>query len=163
MPQDLWVPVRDAGVFAVRDPLERYSRVAAKQRKAHVIDLHFQSSRTVGQVLNAVLDPTLAAHGHAWVVTGTGHHAPTASHQKRNGVLFACVQDYLEARGYDVALAKDARGYAGAFLVHGLLPSEPPPDTTEPPPTWSVLRSGGAGFGGMDAAAPAWSPSAVLS
>mmetsp|Transcript_4209 Transcript_4209/g.13082 ORF Transcript_4209/g.13082 Transcript_4209/m.13082 type:complete len:371 (-) Transcript_4209:890-2002(-) len=174
MPQDLWVPVRDASVFAIRDPLERYYRVVSKQYRAEVIDLHFQSSRTVGHVLDAVLEPTVNAHGHAWVVTGTGHHAPTDSHQKRNGVLFACVRDYLEDQGYDFALAKDARGYAGAFLVYGLLPESavrpPPPDVAQP--AWSVLSSRRsapvvvappAAFV-MDGGAPSWSPtSAVLS
>jgi len=119
MPQELWVPVRDARVFEVRDPIERYYCVAARQRSAEVVDLHFQSSRTVGTVLDKVLEATIAAHGRAWIVTGSGHHAPTNSHQKKNGVLFDHVQKYLETSGFDFSIAKDSRGHAGSFLVYG--------------------------------------------
>ena len=147
MPQELWVPVRDAHVFDIRDPLERYYRVASRQRSPEVVDLHFQSSRTAGQVLDAVLEPTIAVHGHAWVVTGTGHHAPTESHQKRSGVLYHCVHEYLDANAYDFAVAKDSRGHAGAFLVYGILQDPVVPDTT---PSFLVLNNNRQHFSGGD-------------
>ncbi|KAJ8600306.1 hypothetical protein CTAYLR_000724 [Chrysophaeum taylorii] len=115
--QNIWVPIRNARVFEIRDPLERYRRVAEGQRP-DVVDLHFQSSRTVAGVLDAVLPAALRANPRGvWVVTGSGHHTPDNSHQKRKGHLHACVHAYLDANACDFAVAKDVRGHAGAFFV----------------------------------------------
>lgn len=117
------MPLRNARVFEVRDPIERYRLVAAAHDRGDVVDLHFQSNRTAPVVLDAVLDAALAGHpAGVWVVTGSGHHAPQRSHQKLHATLFHFTQDWLATRRYAFAVAKDHNGFAGAFLVTGLPP-----------------------------------------
>ena len=123
VPREIWVPLRNARVFEVRDPIERYRLVAAAHDRGDVVDLHFQSNRTAPVVLDAVLDAALAGHpAGVWVVTGSGHHAPQRSHQKLHATLFHFTQDWLATRRYAFAVAKDHNGFAGAFLVTGLPP-----------------------------------------
>mmetsp|Transcript_54 Transcript_54/g.80 ORF Transcript_54/g.80 Transcript_54/m.80 type:complete len:634 (+) Transcript_54:111-2012(+) len=121
IPQDAWVQFRDARIFGIRDPLERYAAVAALQTRPDVLDLHFQSTRTAPLVLDQVLDEALKARGQLWLVTGSGHHVPRGTHQLCHGVLHSTVLNYLEDNGYDFAIAKDNAGHAGAFLIYGHL------------------------------------------
>ena len=120
VPREIWVPLRNARVFEVQDPLERYRMVAANHDRRDVVDLHFQSSRTAPVVLQHVLDTAIRANpSGVWVVTGSGHHAPRNSHQQKKASLFNFVGDYLAAQGYTSTIAKDHNGFAGAYLVQG--------------------------------------------
>ena len=120
VPREIWVPLRNARVFEVQDPLERYRMVAANHDRRDVVDLHFQSSRTAPVVLQHVLDTAIRANpSGVWVVTGSGHHAPRNSHQQKKASLFNFVGDYLAAQGYSSTIAKDHNGFAGAYLVQG--------------------------------------------
>lgn len=95
--------------------------------KVALLDVHFQSAKTIAPVLNRFLTPALKRNDEVWVVTGSGHHV-VAGHQKREGggVLFNAVKRYLEEREEDMALeyrvGKDTSGgknksSGGAFLV----------------------------------------------
>ncbi|KAJ1450948.1 hypothetical protein M885DRAFT_589750 [Pelagophyceae sp. CCMP2097] len=119
MPPELWTStvLRNARVFELADPMERYAHVARSNAREDIVDLHFQSSRTAAVVLDAVLDAALARHSKVWLVTGSGHHTPVHSHQRSGGMLHAFCEEYLSTRGYDFAIAKDKNGYSGAFLV----------------------------------------------
>lgn len=120
VPREIWVPLRNAKVFEVQDPLERYRMVSANHDRSDVVDLHFQSSRTAPLVLEHVLDAALRANAAGvWIVTGSGHHAPQNSHQKTKASLFNFVGDLLTAQGYSSVVAKDHNGFAGAYLVQG--------------------------------------------
>ncbi len=120
VPREIWVPLRNARVFEVQDPLERYRMVAANHDRRDVVDLHFQSSRTAPVVLQHVLDTAIRANpSGVWVVTGSGHHAPRNSHQQKKASLFNFVGDYLASQGYSSTIAKDHNGFAGAYLVQG--------------------------------------------
>eukprot|EP00629_Pelagomonadales_sp_RCC1024_P000378 CAMPEP_0119263544 /NCGR_PEP_ID=MMETSP1329-20130426/2912_1 /TAXON_ID=114041 /ORGANISM="Genus nov. species nov., Strain RCC1024" /LENGTH=529 /DNA_ID=CAMNT_0007263255 /DNA_START=203 /DNA_END=1789 /DNA_ORIENTATION=+ len=115
VPREIWVPLRNARVFEVRDPLERYQLVSAAHDRPDVVDLHFQSNRTAPVVLEAVLDRALRANPDGvWVVTGCGHHVPQNSHQKQRAPLFQYTQSYLEEHRYEFSVAKDHNGFAGA-------------------------------------------------
>ena len=67
-----------------------------------------------------MLPAALEACGEAWVITGTGHHTNTRSHQRSapGGVLHAEVEAWLQAWEYTYSLGKDKGGHSGAFLVH---------------------------------------------
>ena len=118
VPQDLWTHevARDSSAFHIADPLERYRAVNARSvpppGEDALVDLHFQTLRTVGPVLDAVLVPLKGRV--AWVVTGTGHHR--SGHQAE-GTLFAAVEEYLKERRLPYEVAKDVNGYRGAFRV----------------------------------------------
>lgn len=118
VPQDLWIAYRDASVFEVRDPFERFQRVQANHCRSDVLDLHFQSARTAKLILDHHLVGCLQRSSTGvWVITGSGHHAPTNSHQKLRGHLHAIVKEYLKERCFKFLVAKDNRGHAGAFFV----------------------------------------------
>lgn len=95
--------------------------------KVALLDVHFQSAKTITPVLNRFLVPALKKHDEAWIVTGSGHHV-TVGHQRREGggVLFNAVKRYLEDHEEEMALefivGKDTSGgknksSGGAFLV----------------------------------------------
>lgn len=126
IPEGLWIDTarRDPEAFHERDPLARFARVNAAHALPTVLDLHFQSAASFAAVLDATLHRTLAVHGEAWVLTGSGHHVPSASHQARGGVLFEAVGQYLSGRagGADgqhlrFAAAGDRNGHYGAYKV----------------------------------------------
>ena len=147
IPQDLWNAHenRDSSVFHIADPLERYRQVAATttfhrnaaaSKTLGLIDLHFQSTKTFATVLDAVLPTELERHqdeqgeggGGVWIVTGTGHHVGTRTHQKGGGALESAVLEYLVDHGYHnetdglgytyrVFRGRDANGHGGAILV----------------------------------------------
>mmetsp|Transcript_9512 Transcript_9512/g.20627 ORF Transcript_9512/g.20627 Transcript_9512/m.20627 type:complete len:577 (-) Transcript_9512:99-1829(-) len=92
-----------------------------------LLDVHFQSGKTITPVLNRFLNPALKRNDEVWVVTGSGHHV-MVGHQRREGggVLFNAVKRYLEDREAEMALefriGKDTSGgknksSGGAFLV----------------------------------------------
>jgi hypothetical protein len=119
IPQDLWNPHenRDAAVFHIPNPLERYNVVAASVPRKDVIDLHFQSTKTFPIVLSSVLPTKLAEVEEVWIVTGTGHHVGSKTHQKGGGALERAVVQWLTEEGYNFLQGKDRNGLGGALLV----------------------------------------------
>lgn len=130
LPDRLWIDaaLRDAGAFHEREPLRRFALVNACHGLPGVLDLHFQSAASAPAVLDATLDAAVAAHGEAWVLTGSGHHVPTATHQARGGVLFEAVGAYLAeaapGAAWRHAAAKDRNGHFGAYRVWAAPPFE---------------------------------------
>ena len=95
--------------------------------KVAVLDVHFQSAKTVTPVLNRFLVPALKKNYEVWIITGSGHHV-AVGHQRREGggVLFNAVKRYLEDHSEELALefriGKDTSGgknksSGGALLV----------------------------------------------
>ena len=139
IPQDLWKPHenRDSIVFHIPDPMERYRQVMAMssslsaaaaavnnhddvvgQQNGGFIDLHFQSTKTFDTVLSQVLPMELQRHDQVWIVTGTGHHVGSKTHQKGGGALESAVLQWLVDEGYDkVFRGRDRNGQGGAILV----------------------------------------------
>lgn len=119
IPQDLWNPHenRDAAVFAVVDPVQRYELLAQSVPRDDVIDLHFQSTKTFPAVLERILPEKLQSYEEVWIVTGTGHHVGNKTHQKSGGALERAVVDWLVDYGYEFYRGKDRNGNGGAVLV----------------------------------------------
>ena len=119
IPQDLWNPNenRDASVFHIPDPLERYHAVASWVKRNDVIDLHYQSTKTFPTVLQVVLPKKLSEFIEIWVVTGTGHHVSDKTHQKGGGALEKAVISWLAEEGYSFSKGRDRNGMGGAVLV----------------------------------------------
>lgn len=124
IPQDLWNASenREASVFYISDPLERYQKVATSVQRSDVIDLHFQSIKTFSVVLETVLPLKLnkseADRHQVWIVTGTGHHIGSNTHQKGGGALESAVIAWLVDHNYKFARGKDKNGQGGALLVN---------------------------------------------
>ena len=130
IPQNLWNAHenRDASVFFIADPMERFRQVALMNGTAarrtgdasfEIIDLHFQSTKTFATVLEQVLPHKLqtATEAGVWIVTGTGHHVGSKTHQKGGGALERAVIQWLQDGGYSFAKGKDRNGLGGAILV----------------------------------------------
>ncbi len=124
IPQDLWNAHenRDSSLFYITDPLERYQKVATAIQRPDVIDLHFQSVKTFPIVLETMLPLKLLnkspeAPQQVWIVTGTGHHVGTKTHQKGGGALESAVIAWLADHNYKFCRGKDRNGQGGALLV----------------------------------------------
>lgn len=125
IPLELWNSHenRDSSAFYIVDPLQRYYTVAATSVGAseNVIDLHFQSLQTFGAVLDVILPEKLRSFFQVWIVTGTGHHVGSRTHQKGSGALEAAVVDYLleyfPPPVYEIKRGRDRNGLGGAILV----------------------------------------------
>lgn len=119
IPQDLWNPHenRDASVFHIPDPIERYNKVSANVKRRDVVDLHFQSTKTFATVLAAILPVKLSELDEVWIVTGTGHHVGSKTHQKGGGALERAVNTWLMEEGYNCYKGRDRNGLGGALLV----------------------------------------------
>eukprot|EP00980_Cylindrotheca_fusiformis_P022871 scaffold9857_cov127-Cylindrotheca_fusiformis.AAC.17 len=119
IPQDLWNPHenRDATVFHIPDPIERYNKVSANVKRRDVLDLHFQSTKTFATVLSAILPLKLSELDEVWIVTGTGHHVGSKTHQKGGGALERAVTAWLTEEGYNCYRGRDRNGLGGALLV----------------------------------------------
>lgn len=119
IPQDLWNPHinRDSSAFHIVDPMERYHHVAQSVQRADVIDLHFQSTKTFAAVLEKMLPEKLEKQSQVWVVTGSGHHVGTKTHQKGGGALESAVLTWLNQEGYEFVRGRDRNGHGGALLV----------------------------------------------
>jgi len=98
-----------------------------KDGKVALLDVHFQSAKTITPVLNRFLFAALKKNEEVWIVTGSGNHV-AIGHQRREGggVLFNAVKRYLEEHEEDHVLefrvGKDTSGgknksSGGAFLV----------------------------------------------
>lgn len=119
IPRDLWNPHenRDATVFYIDDPMERYRHVAKTCSRGDVIDLHYQSISTFPVVLESILSYKLETMDKVWIVTGTGHHVGSNTHQKGGGALESAVTEWLIYEGYTFAKGRDRNGQGGAILV----------------------------------------------
>ena len=124
IPGDLWNPHenRDSAAFYIADPLERYHAVMASHPPPNdgsaIMDLHFQSMKTFATVLQTVLPDLLERHGSVWIITGTGHHVGSKTHQKGGGALESAVLQWLlDQQEYRVFRGKDRSGQGGAILV----------------------------------------------
>ncbi|KAL3938454.1 MAG: hypothetical protein SGBAC_006632 [Bacillariaceae sp.] len=119
IPQDLWNPHenRDASFFHIPDPVERYNRVSSSVKRSDVIDLHFQSTKTFATVLAKMLPTKLSEIHEVWIVTGTGHHVGSKTHQKGGGALERAVTTWLVEEGYNCYKGRDRNGLGGALLV----------------------------------------------
>lgn len=119
IPENLWNPhqFQNSAAFQIADPILRYQEVAKRVKRSDVMDLHFQSTKTVGHVLSSILPQKLKGYPEIWVVTGTGHHVGYNTHQKNGGVLEDSVISWLQDNGYDFCKGKDRNGYGGALLV----------------------------------------------
>ena len=82
-----------------------------------MIDLHYQSTKTFGVVLAQVLPEKLKEYDSVWVVTGSGHHVGSKTHQKGGGALESAVLSWLSTEGYDFVRGRDRNGHGGAVLV----------------------------------------------
>lgn len=120
IPQDLWSAheKRDSSVFYIPDPLERYERVATAIQRSDVIDLHFQSVKTFPIVLETMLPLKFNKAVEVWIITGTGHHVGSKTHQKGGGALESAVISWLEDHNYKFCRGKDRNGQGGALLVN---------------------------------------------
>ena len=123
IPQELWSAHenRDASAFYIADPMERYrvvSEQSAGPRRENVVDLHFQSTKTFSHVLSNVLPLKFERHGQVWIVTGTGHHVGSRTHQKGGGALETAVISWLNEQGYEYAMGRDRNGLSGILLVY---------------------------------------------
>ena len=154
IPKEVWLPdTANSAYFHITNPIERFNAVN-DYHKAHLstvkiplcfessstmnsrvgkvalLDVHFQSAKTVTPVLNRFLPKTLSANNEAWIVTGSGQHVGVG-HQRREGggVLFNAVKRYLEEHedemGLEFRIGKDTSGgknkvSGGAFLVRKL-------------------------------------------
>ncbi|KAF4663376.1 hypothetical protein FOL47_005765, partial [Perkinsus chesapeaki] len=112
IPDGVWRNHEDgtaAAAFSIQDPIERFKYVNADrplptgQDGDIVIDLHFQSLKSVEQALDFALNFALWRHPclSVWVVTGVGTHVPEG-HQRKGGVLFEAVKEAVEAGSYHV-------------------------------------------------------------
>jgi hypothetical protein len=95
--------------------------------KVALLDVHFQSAKTITPVLNRFLIPAVKKSDEVWIITGSGHHV-TVGHQRREGggVLFNAVKRYLEDHEeemeWEFRVGKDCSGgknktSGGALLV----------------------------------------------
>eukprot|EP00515_Schizochytrium_aggregatum_P007559 CAMPEP_0202070714 /NCGR_PEP_ID=MMETSP0964-20121228/1351_1 /ASSEMBLY_ACC=CAM_ASM_000500 /TAXON_ID=4773 /ORGANISM="Schizochytrium aggregatum, Strain ATCC28209" /LENGTH=518 /DNA_ID=CAMNT_0048637619 /DNA_START=154 /DNA_END=1711 /DNA_ORIENTATION=- len=119
VPQVIWTDCanRDAAAFHITDPVERFNEVNKNHKHPGVMDLHFQTSQTVGTVLDHILStatPYSSEGGYAyvWLTTGTGHHTTQRLYK-----LFDVVRDYLDENEFRYKIGKDSNGHFGAFQV----------------------------------------------
>ena len=92
--------------FSIDDPIARFAYVNGKAKPApsmvdsegcFVIDLHFQSTKSVEVVLAQIfpqciryLSADSGIKGNIWLITGAGRHVP-AGHQSKGGILYDAV------------------------------------------------------------------------
>lgn len=93
--------------FNIENPIERFAYVNSKAKPApsivdnegcFVVDLHFQSTKSVMEVLGQIFPQCLrylsadsGSRGNIWLITGAGKHVPRGSHQTRGGILYDTV------------------------------------------------------------------------
>jgi len=137
MPPELWLPDTSKSdyFYLYPDPVARFIAVNEHHRqvlesrtipttlaspsdppRVTLLDVHFQSARTVSEVLDEFLPKALDSHDEVWIVTGSGRHV-AVGHQKKekDGLLFNAVRRYLDylGRAIDYRLGRDG----GAIVV----------------------------------------------
>lgn len=139
IPMELWTmhENRDSSTFHIVDPLERYYHVMASTKRSTgrraegdnllvegIVDLHYQSLKTFEVVLLSVLPEMMQTHDSVWIVTGTGHHVGSRTHQKGGGTLESAVLEWLIEQLHNgsapyckIHRGKDRNGQGGALLV----------------------------------------------
>lgn len=152
IPKEVWLPdTANSAYFHIPNPIDRFNAVndyhkahlstvkiplcfessngtvTSKGGKVALLDVHFQSAKTITTVLNHFLPKALSANSEVWLVTGSGQHVGVG-HQRREGggVLFNAVKRYLEEYEHEMRfefrIGKDTSGgknkvSGGAFLV----------------------------------------------
>ena len=149
MPKECWLPSTDNSNYFVShpNPIKRFNAINDQHKpylasvtiptslegstpggKVTLMDVHFQSAKSVITVLDRFLPPALEHSEEVWIIAGLGTHIE-AGHQKRGnaktgGVLFNAVKKYLaeheQEMGVEWRIGKEAAGamYAnGSFLV----------------------------------------------
>ncbi len=153
IPKEVWLPdTANSAYFHIKDPIQRFNAVNdyhkehlssvqiplcfesksngtvnSRGGKVALLDVHFQSAKTITPVLNHFLTRALSVNSEIWVITGSGQHVGVG-HQRREGggVLFNAVKRYLEEHedemGFEFRIGKDTSGgknkvSGGAFLV----------------------------------------------
>jgi hypothetical protein len=127
-----------AEAFAIENPLERFAFVNSQAKAApsivdnegcFVLDLHFQSTKTVFKVLEQIfpqcikyLSADFGTNGNnIWLITGSGNSVPRG-HQVRGGVLYDTVlREVVDLAtkhdGLDVSEAVAPNGVRGAIRL----------------------------------------------
>lgn len=110
IPESVWRTYPEniaAEAFAIENPIERFAFVNSKAKPApsiiddegcFVLDLHFQSTKTVETVLAQIIPQCLrylwadfgTKGNNIWLITGSGGSVPKG-HQSRGGVLYDAV------------------------------------------------------------------------
>jgi hypothetical protein len=149
MPKECWLPSTDNSNYFVShpNPIERYQAInklhesylasvsipislegSNPNGKVTLMDVHFQSTKSIVTVLDHFLPSALEQNSEVWIIAGLGTHIE-AGHQKRGnlktgGVLFNAVKKYLidneGSIGIEWRIGKEAVGakYAnGSFVV----------------------------------------------
>ncbi|KAL3773516.1 hypothetical protein ACHAWO_000512 [Cyclotella atomus] len=149
MPKECWLPSTDNSNYfhSHPDPIERYQAINKQHEsylasvtiptslegsnptgKVTLMDVHFQSTKSIITVLDQFLPSALDQNSEVWIIAGLGTHIE-AGHQKRGnlktgGVLLNAVKKYLidneDDMGVEWKIGKEAIGakYAnGSFVV----------------------------------------------
>ena len=117
--------------FAIKDPIERFgyvnsqhSQFAFHSDEWFVLDLHFQSTRSVQLVLEQVIPQCLeyletCQDKEIWLITGAGNHVPIKSHQVQGGVLFDAVLEACLGAKHDLCVRAgvDTKGNKSAVCI----------------------------------------------
>jgi hypothetical protein len=115
--------------FGIENPIERFAYVNSKAKPApsivdnegcFVLDLHFQSTKTVQVVLNQIFPQCIkylssdfgTTGNNIWLITGAGSSVPKG-HQARGGVLY----DFVLTAVVDLAAKHD-----GLSVSEGIAP-----------------------------------------
>jgi hypothetical protein len=110
IPESVWRTYPDnvsVEAFNIDNAIERFAYVNSKAKPApsivdnegcFVVDLHFQSTKSVMEVLGQIFPQCLrylsadsGSRGNIWLITGSGKHVPRGSHQTRGGILYDTV------------------------------------------------------------------------
>jgi hypothetical protein len=117
--------------FSIENPIERFAFVNSKAKQApsiiddegcFVLDLHFQSTRTVETVLKQITPQCLrylsadfgTKGNNIWLITGSGSSVPRG-HQAKGGVLY----DTVLAAAIDLATKHDWLDVAEGIVPGG--------------------------------------------
>lgn len=132
IPECVWryYPENIAGdAFGIENPIERFAYVNSKAKPApsivdnegcFVLDLHFQSTKTVQVVLTQIFPQCIkylssdfgTTGNNIWLITGSGSSVPKG-HQARGGVLY----DFVLNAVVDLAAKHD-----GLSVTEGIAP-----------------------------------------
>jgi len=119
IPMELWTvsPHRNSSMFNITDPIKRYHEVSLCHIRKDVLDLHFQSLKTLPVVLKAILPGKLRECGEVWIVTGNNNQHVSKGNKGGGGVLEKAVVTWLKREGYVFLKGRDKHGCGGALLV----------------------------------------------
>ncbi|GMI20269.1 hypothetical protein TrRE_jg10131, partial [Triparma retinervis] len=123
IPSEVWSPSYDPSHYHIADPMERFESVNGSFPRSvppvltggpvGLVDFHFQSVSTLGDIIEDVVGEARRRNGETWIITGRGQHVDGKSFQKQGGVLKKEVEEFLRRKGIKY---KEGKG-GGAFLV----------------------------------------------